>query len=127
MSTPELPATPDWVARCVADGEISVNDWRRLLGEIAAYGIACYALAHANEREKSGQPAPTTPAFRREAMFKFDLKQVVKIEESGEVGTVIGRCDYVAADNNYFLRYKAADGRAVEAWWTESALSGQVV
>lgn len=60
-------------------------------------------------------------------MFKFDLKQVVKIEESGEVGTIHGRAEYAAAESNYLLRYKAADGRAVEAWWQESALSGQLV
>jgi hypothetical protein len=59
-------------------------------------------------------------------MFKFGIKQVVKIEESGERGTIQGRAEYAAAENNYLLRYKAADGRAVEAWWQESALSDQL-
>lgn len=55
--------------------------------------------------------------------FKFDLKQVVKITESGEQGTVIGRAEYVTSEDNYYIRYKAADGRATEAWWPESALA----
>lgn len=55
-------------------------------------------------------------------MFKFSLKQVVRIEESGETGTVIGRSEYDHADNSYLVRYKAADGRCVENWWTETAL-----
>lgn len=54
--------------------------------------------------------------------FKFDMKQVVKISESGETGTVHGRAEYETSENNYFVRYKAADGRATEAWWQESAL-----
>jgi len=56
--------------------------------------------------------------------FKFELKQVVVIEESGESGTVQGRGEYVASENQYFVRYKAADGRATEQWWPESALQG---
>lgn len=55
--------------------------------------------------------------------FKFELGQRVKIDESGEECSVIGRAEYTTAVNNYFVRYKSADGRAVEAWWTEDALS----
>jgi hypothetical protein len=55
--------------------------------------------------------------------FKFKLGDRVTIVESGESGEVIGRADYAIADNSYYLRYKAADGRAVEGWWTETALS----
>lgn len=54
--------------------------------------------------------------------FKFDLKQVVSIVESGETGTVQARAEYAIGENAYFIRYKAADGRAVEVWWPESAL-----
>lgn len=54
--------------------------------------------------------------------FAFDLNQVVKITESGEFGTVIGRAEYTAQENQYLLRYKSADGRAVENWWGQSAL-----
>lgn len=56
------------------------------------------------------------------AKFKFGLKQVVKIKESEETGTIQGRAEYTNSENNYYLRYKAADGRATEAWWPESAL-----
>lgn len=55
--------------------------------------------------------------------FKFDLKQIVKITESGETGTIIGRAEYSTAPlHSYLLRYRCADGRAVEQWWTEDAL-----
>lgn len=54
--------------------------------------------------------------------FALELKQIAKISESGETGTIIGRAEYVAGENYYELRYKAADGRAVESWWPESAL-----
>jgi len=56
-------------------------------------------------------------------MFKFDLSSEVKIQVSGEVGTVIGRAEYSGCENNYQVRYKCADGRAVESWWAESALT----
>lgn len=55
--------------------------------------------------------------------FKFDLKQVVTIEASGETGTVIARAEYATSEDSYLLRYRGADGRAVESWWSESALS----
>jgi hypothetical protein len=55
--------------------------------------------------------------------FKFGLRQPVKINASGETGEVIGRADYAYSENAYYLRYRAGDGRAVETWWSESALS----
>lgn len=54
--------------------------------------------------------------------FAFHLKQVVKISESGETGTVIGRAEYITQESQYQIRYKSADGRAVEQWWGEGAL-----
>lgn len=53
---------------------------------------------------------------------KFSLNQHVQITASGEQGVVIGRAEYSFAANSYLVRYKAADGRAVEAWWNEDAL-----
>jgi hypothetical protein len=56
-------------------------------------------------------------------LWKFELKQLVNISESGESGSVIGRAEYSATPlNSYLIRYKSGDGRAVEAWWTEDAL-----
>lgn len=55
--------------------------------------------------------------------FKFELGQSVAITASGEAGSVVGRAEYNNADNCYLVRYKAGDGRAVESWWTELALS----
>lgn len=54
--------------------------------------------------------------------FKFSLGERVEIAESSESGTVIGRAEYSEAASNYYVRYVAADGRAVEAWWSEGAL-----
>lgn len=54
--------------------------------------------------------------------FKFELKSRVIIEESSEHGTVVGRAEYTSAEGGYLVHYKAADGRAVTDWWTESLL-----
>lgn len=54
--------------------------------------------------------------------FKFALEQIVKLKTSGEQGTVIGRAEYSTSEPCYYIRYTAADGRATEAWWGESAL-----
>lgn len=54
--------------------------------------------------------------------FAYAHGDTVVIEVSGEVGTVIARADYPAKEASYCVRYKAADGRACEAWWDESAL-----
>lgn len=55
--------------------------------------------------------------------FRFTLNQSISITTSSEQGAVIGRAEYATGENSYLIRYKAADGRAVEAWWAESALS----
>jgi hypothetical protein len=55
--------------------------------------------------------------------FKWQLGTCVEITASGEQGNVIGRAQYSHAENSYLVRYAARDGRAVENWWTESALS----
>ena len=54
--------------------------------------------------------------------FEFELNEPVRIIVSGEVGTIVGRAEYLAMDNQYLVRYKAADGRATEAWWPADAL-----
>lgn len=55
--------------------------------------------------------------------FKFKLGQQVCISVSGEAGEVVGRAEYLETENSYYLRYKSADGRAVQAWWEASALA----
>jgi hypothetical protein len=54
--------------------------------------------------------------------FKFSLGSNVRLVVSGESGHVRGRAEYVSGEDSYLVHYKAADGRAVEAWWPESAL-----
>jgi len=55
--------------------------------------------------------------------FKYDLESRVKLNESEEQGEIIGRGEYTYSQNQYLIRYKAGDGRMVENWWTESAIS----
>lgn len=59
--------------------------------------------------------------------MKFKMKQSVKLVESGETGTVVGTAQYADASDSYLIRYKAGDGRQVEAWWTESSLTDKRV
>lgn len=55
-----------------------------------------------------------------EQAFLFSLGQRVEIKASGESGYVKGRAQYTDDANGYLILYKAADGRAVTAWWQES-------
>jgi hypothetical protein len=57
-------------------------------------------------------------------VFELQLGQNVVIKVSGEEGEVIARAEYLNSANSYYIRYRSADGRAVEAWWTEDALIG---
>ncbi|MGR3753246.1 hypothetical protein [Edwardsiella anguillarum] len=66
--------------------------------------------------EKAVQIAVNTPAF------KFDLNQMVNIRVSDEFGEVRGRAQYANAENQYYIHYRAADGRATSSWFDESLL-----
>lgn len=55
--------------------------------------------------------------------MKYELNQQVTITTSGEQGEVIARTEYATSEPSYLLRYKRADGTAVESWWSESALT----
>lgn len=57
--------------------------------------------------------------------FAHPLHTTVTITASGETGTVIGVAAYTDSNDQYLIRYKAADGRAVEAWWAAKAISRQ--
>lgn len=54
--------------------------------------------------------------------FSYSLNQQVRIRASSEVGEVIGRAEYTFSEPSYLVRYRAADGRACESWWTQDAL-----
>lgn len=55
--------------------------------------------------------------------FKFEMGQVVKNKVSEEEGEIIGRSEYAHSESIYYVRYRAGDGRAVDSWWSESAIS----
>jgi len=54
--------------------------------------------------------------------FLFVLGDSVRISCSQEAGQIVGRAQYLNAENQYLIRYKKANGEAVERWWGESAL-----
>ena len=56
----------------------------------------------------------------------FLLGERVRLAESGEAGTVIARAQYQTSEASYLVRYRAGDGRQVEAWWGESALRSEL-
>lgn len=51
------------------------------------------------------------------------LGEKVKLTTSDEVGTIVGRAQYLQSEPSYYVRYKAADGRQTECWWAASALA----
>lgn len=52
----------------------------------------------------------------------YPLGAAARIRVSGETGAIIGRAEYSEMGPQVMLRYKAADGRAVEAWWSIDAV-----
>lgn len=54
--------------------------------------------------------------------FEFEIGQGVQLAMSGEEGYVIGRAEYMESVPSYFVRYRAGDGRQVEAWWSGASL-----
>lgn len=58
-------------------------------------------------------------------VFQFALGQSVRLEQSKETGKVIGRAEYVNSQPSYLVRYICADGRQVETWWGQDALTDQ--
>lgn len=89
------------------------------------------ALASTNDSTGATQPAPSGAALQEsqsmntptKPKFTFSLGQQVVISASGEQGTVVARAEYLNSEDAYYIRYKAADGRATEAWWPDSALN----
>ena len=71
------------------------------------------------EEQLATAPAPEKPGFR------FHIGERVGLIESDERGVVIARAEYATSENGYLVRYCAGDHRMTEAWWGESALSGQ--
>jgi len=61
--------------------------------------------------------------FRRgKTMFALEIGTIVKIKVSGESGEIIGRAQYRSGVDQYLIRYKCGDGRAVESWWQIDAI-----
>lgn len=52
----------------------------------------------------------------------FGLGVKVKIKVSGEAGEIVGCAHYQDSERQSLVRYRANDGRAVQAWWSNSAL-----
>lgn len=52
----------------------------------------------------------------------FPLGAHARVICSGETGQIIGRAEYTGSGPQVLLRYRAADGRAVETWWNLDAV-----
>lgn len=81
---------------------------------------ACLTAAPA--QTKAGTP-PATNGDTAMQSFKFNIDQGVTIKISGEKGAVLGRAAYGTRPNQYWVHYKAADGRAVSDWFDEAQLA----
>ena len=55
-------------------------------------------------------------------MFKFELGQEVEIGISGEQGYIKGRAEYTEDADQYYVHYKAGDGRACFSWLSGTEL-----
>lgn len=58
--------------------------------------------------------------------FAFELNQEVSINSTGEVGTIVGRTEYVADldfENYYYISIADSDGCIRQTWRPESAIS----
>lgn len=77
------------------------------------------APTSAQPTDANAQAFAATPP----SIFKLGLGDTASISASHEQGTIIARTEYLNSEPSYLLRYKANDGRAVEAWWQESALT----
>ncbi len=53
--------------------------------------------------------------------FKHELGQVVTVSISEEEGHIKARAEYTHGPNQYLIHYRAADGRAVDAWFEEGS------
>ncbi len=60
--------------------------------------------------------------MEQEDDVNYEIGDKVMITVSGEVGIVIGVAFYAYMDSQVLLRYKSADGRAVEQWWDMNAI-----
>lgn len=113
----------------------SADNFKAFIKELNSAGIATEVLAvdatgldtddgwTAWEAKLSDVLKEIGHTVEQSALFDFCLGQQVKITCSGETGQVIGRAQYATTDDDsYYIRYKAADGRATEAWWQGSAL-----
>ena len=54
--------------------------------------------------------------------LKFKLNQKVKVSISGEEGEIMVRSECAGQPNQYYLYYKAANGRAINAWFMEDQI-----
>lgn len=76
----------------------------------------------AQNMSRNENEVKTGVGYELKGGFTYELRQAVKLAESGEMGTVVGRAEYTNSRNGYFIRYRAADGRQVEQWWPEDSL-----
>lgn len=54
---------------------------------------------------------------------KYGLGETVKMILSEEEGQIIGLAEYLHSEPQYLVRHKASDGRQVDGWRDQSAVT----
>lgn len=57
--------------------------------------------------------------------FLFELNARIKINVSGDKGSIVARCEYTNATNRYLIQYVTKMGVPLEEWWPEDALTSE--
>ena len=55
--------------------------------------------------------------------FLYNLGTPVKLTQSGESGTIIGRAEFTNSDEQYFVRYVDGNGCLIQKWWPHDAIA----
>ncbi len=55
--------------------------------------------------------------------FKFGMKQLLRINTTDVVATVVGLAQYAEGDRSYLLRWEDKIGCVRSEWWDEKDLS----
>ena len=89
---------------------------------IPLLGARCFRVSEPGAEGILARLIKETTMNEGTSKFRFDMGDRVRMAESAEVGTIIGRAEYLTSENSYLVRYRAGDGRQTECWWGESAI-----
>jgi hypothetical protein len=126
--------------RIPGNQEKSMSSFKFRLGDLVVLSSSL-ATAHAEAAEKDAaiiaEAARAAQAARNNVLYdagRGDLieRKVARGESSWAIaemrppvegGEIIGRSEYSNSCNNYYVRYRAGDGRQTETWLAEDAIA----